>query len=257
MSEYNIFHLLSFSISCTLISNSTNPAIFCNAITILWCKIFPSRLPLFVNCTNLSLICQSKTSTVFYLFMTTHSIPKLLQLLPDEYRWILILDVDIFCYDEYFFLYFFAFLSTNLQVQVSNRPFPAISCSSSSHPLVLSSRHLLDNSFCDSCLPASVVSQVLSHSSFPPLSSSNLTPPPSPPPSAPPEDCSLEGWLTWYGLTHISGFLKAIGVHTVADLAYVREEDLVLLKPVTRRRILACNKRSVVLLFVVCSLVAS
>ncbi|XP_042863877.1 uncharacterized protein LOC122248121 isoform X2 [Penaeus japonicus] len=60
---------------------------------------------------------------------------------------------------------------------------------------------------------------------------------------APPEDCSLEGWLTWYGLTHISGFLKAIGVHTVADLAYVREEDLVLLKPVTRRRILACNKR--------------
>nr|XP_027226712.1 uncharacterized protein LOC113818720 isoform X2 [Penaeus vannamei] len=60
---------------------------------------------------------------------------------------------------------------------------------------------------------------------------------------APPEDCSLEGWLTWYGLTHISGFLKAIGVHTVGDLAYVREEDLVLLKPVTRRRILACNKR--------------
>ncbi|XP_042863876.1 uncharacterized protein LOC122248121 isoform X1 [Penaeus japonicus] len=103
--------------------------------------------------------------------------------------------------------------------------------------------HHEDNSFCDSCLPASVVSQVLSHSSFPPLSSSNLTPPPSPPPSAPPEDCSLEGWLTWYGLTHISGFLKAIGVHTVADLAYVREEDLVLLKPVTRRRILACNKR--------------
>ncbi|XP_063588289.1 uncharacterized protein LOC134765542 isoform X2 [Penaeus indicus] len=103
--------------------------------------------------------------------------------------------------------------------------------------------HHEDNSFCDSCLPASVISQAFSYSSFPPLSSSNLTPPPSPPPSAPPEDCSLEGWLTWYGLTHISGFLKAIGVHTVGDLAYVREEDLVLLKPVTRRRILACNKR--------------
>ncbi|XP_027226711.2 uncharacterized protein [Penaeus vannamei] len=103
--------------------------------------------------------------------------------------------------------------------------------------------HHEDSSFCDSCLPASVISQALSRSSFSPLSSSNLTPPPSPPPSAPPEDCSLEGWLTWYGLTHISGFLKAIGVHTVGDLAYVREEDLVLLKPVTRRRILACNKR--------------
>lgn len=60
---------------------------------------------------------------------------------------------------------------------------------------------------------------------------------------APPEDCSLEGWLTWYGLTHISGFLKAIGVHSVHDLTYLRDDDLSLLKPVTRRRILACNKR--------------
>lgn len=56
---------------------------------------------------------------------------------------------------------------------------------------------------------------------------------------APPTDCSLEGWLTWYGLTHISGFLNAIGVLSVADMSYLREEDLELLKPVTRRRILS------------------
>ncbi|KAK8726170.1 hypothetical protein OTU49_010405 [Cherax quadricarinatus] len=61
---------------------------------------------------------------------------------------------------------------------------------------------------------------------------------------APPADCSLEGWLTWYGLTHIAGFLKAIGVHSVADMTYLREEDLQLLKPVTRRRILACYRKS-------------
>ncbi|XP_066938679.1 uncharacterized protein [Macrobrachium rosenbergii] len=60
---------------------------------------------------------------------------------------------------------------------------------------------------------------------------------------APPEGCSLEAWLTWYGLTHISGFLTAIGVHSVGDLRYLREDDLVLLKPVTRRRILACNRK--------------
>ncbi|KAK8726171.1 hypothetical protein OTU49_010405, partial [Cherax quadricarinatus] len=62
--------------------------------------------------------------------------------------------------------------------------------------------------------------------------------------AAPPADCSLEGWLTWYGLTHIAGFLKAIGVHSVADMTYLREEDLQLLKPVTRRRILACYRKS-------------
>ncbi|XP_042211419.1 uncharacterized protein LOC121858837 isoform X2 [Homarus americanus] len=61
---------------------------------------------------------------------------------------------------------------------------------------------------------------------------------------APPSDCSLEGWLTWYGLTHIAGFLKAIGVHSVADMTYLREDDLQLLKPVTRRRIIACHRKS-------------
>ncbi|KAK7069407.1 hypothetical protein SK128_028623 [Halocaridina rubra] len=60
---------------------------------------------------------------------------------------------------------------------------------------------------------------------------------------APPADCSLEAWLTWYGLTHISGFLAAIGVHTVGDLGYLREDDLQLLKPVTRRRILTCKAK--------------
>lgn len=60
---------------------------------------------------------------------------------------------------------------------------------------------------------------------------------------APPAECSLEGWLTWYGLTHISGFLSAIGVHSVGDLTYLKEEDLELLKPVTRRRILSCYRK--------------
>ncbi|XP_068200965.1 uncharacterized protein [Palaemon carinicauda] len=62
---------------------------------------------------------------------------------------------------------------------------------------------------------------------------------------APPEGCSLEAWLTWYGLGHISGFLTSIGVHSVGDLKYLREDDLVLLKPVTRRRIIACNRKHV------------
>lgn len=60
---------------------------------------------------------------------------------------------------------------------------------------------------------------------------------------APPADCSLEGWLAWYGLTHVSGFLKAIGVHSVTDISYLREDDLQLLKPVTRRRIIACHRK--------------
>lgn len=60
---------------------------------------------------------------------------------------------------------------------------------------------------------------------------------------SPPSDCSLEGWLTWYGLTHIAGFLNAIGVLTVGDMSYLKEEDLELLKPVTRRRILSLYRK--------------
>ncbi|KAG7174842.1 hypothetical protein Hamer_G020722 [Homarus americanus] len=106
--------------------------------------------------------------------------------------------------------------------------------------------HHEDNTYSDSCISHSVKfsplessppSSHLSSSSSLPLSlpSSNLTVPPLPPSSAPPSDCSLEGWLTWYGLTHIAGFLKAIGVHSVADMTYLREDDLQLLKPVTRQ----------------------
>ncbi|XP_076054911.1 uncharacterized protein LOC143033407 isoform X3 [Oratosquilla oratoria] len=58
-----------------------------------------------------------------------------------------------------------------------------------------------------------------------------------------PHDASLEDWLKWYGLSHIQGFLMAIGVNTVADIELLQEEDLQLLKPITRRRFLACNKK--------------
>ncbi|XP_068200963.1 uncharacterized protein [Palaemon carinicauda] len=113
--------------------------------------------------------------------------------------------------------------------------------------------HHEDSSFAESCLSdaspilqraplflTSISSSYCSHLPSPPT---GLIPDSSGSPSAPPEGCSLEAWLTWYGLGHISGFLTSIGVHSVGDLKYLREDDLVLLKPVTRRRIIACNRK--------------
>ncbi|CAL4082244.1 unnamed protein product, partial [Meganyctiphanes norvegica] len=55
---------------------------------------------------------------------------------------------------------------------------------------------------------------------------------------APPEGCSLNDFLQWFGLLHIEGFLNTIGVYSVTDLSYLKEDDLCLLRPVTRRRLL-------------------
>ena len=61
--------------------------------------------------------------------------------------------------------------------------------------------------------------------------------------AAPSENCSLKDWLNENELSHLEGFLSAVGVHCVSDLAYVTEEDLQLLKPVARRRLLTLPSR--------------
>ncbi|CAL4091764.1 unnamed protein product [Meganyctiphanes norvegica] len=60
---------------------------------------------------------------------------------------------------------------------------------------------------------------------------------------APPPESSLGEYLRWYGLQHLEGFLNTIGVFTVNDIAYLHEEDLCLLRPVPRRRLLAASKQ--------------